>query len=487
MRRWWRNNQHPGVIRAICAIAIAVAVAVTAFVLLRPLFASAPRARIEGKPAISGTGSPSCAGVSVVGKAVDLTAFSLSTDGTDPGTNELILQCIFTTVRPGTTILVPRGARYAHARDLVMPVSDVTLKPEGSGHDPVFISTDATPKGGDTCQFGVGVRGAGPGYRGPCLSFAITGDHDRVSDIEIVNSHRRSFSTLPPGSALVIEGDHQTFSGVRVRFADDVGILVLGATNLSLVNPTVSASGDTGIDITGGPSNQAAGPVGVSHPKVINTGGDGIAVESYLPTALQPDPPLQHDVWVDGAIYMNTGTPTPGHGFAIVGGTGITFTNFSITNSPCSAIYVADGQIFHDAGSTGVKIQQGAITNANTWATRPPPGGLHIPQAAVQVWSDTRVPNQVIRGVEMENITISNTAGGVPRQVADFPTLGDPPAQAEFKDFTFMGTSPSTLLDPGEGHVVGKTPADHYSIVGWHVGDRYGTYRAQRDGRITVD
>lgn len=394
-------------------------------------------------------------------------------DGSHADANELVLQNLFNTVQPCTTILMPRGAVYAHSRELVLSQSDVTIAPAGTGSDPQLLSTDVYTAG-DTCQIW-------KGFPRPCLVFLIRGARDNISDLVVANqSHSLAPGVSPPTEhGIVLSGDGQTLSNVSVWTPAYAGIETEGATNLTLDHPIIVNSG-MGITYAGGASlifhSGSTGPTGnvfVQSPTVVNSGDDGICVESYIGSGS-----IQHDIWVNNYAYINSPTTSYGaHGIAIVGGDRITLTNFVIENSPSAGIYIGSGTAFNDAGSNTVAINGGLLYDVNTAASATTG---RVVQGALQVVPGSTASDGAINNVTVDGINFTNTNPAADRQVGDFPNPNVSPAppsatNVTFKNFTFTGTEPATLFK------YLTTPPRDITTVGWKIVNADGTTTALQD------
>lgn len=395
-------------------------------------------------------------------QTVDLgTIKGLFPNGTHAADNQQILQFIFAIVPPCTTILVPRGAIYAHSGELVLNTADVAIEAEGTGSDPQLLSTDVY-RSGEKCT--------NPGWQfdGPCLALIVTGDRDSLSDLVIANNQpsQNGIGHDPTQHGLVLQGDGQSVTNVTLQKSDWSGIETEGATNLYLNHPSFWNTVNTSLAFHSGPSGPS-GNIFVQNPLFVNPGDDGICVETYINYR-----PLQHDIWVNGETYLNGGTTTAGHGAAVVGGENIVFTNFSISGAPAAAITVMDGTGFQDAGSNNVKFLSGTINNANTWSTGTYP--TRIVQGALLVDSGTDAAGETIDGVDIENVTFNNTTPTANRQVGDFadpyaPADAPPPTNVTFKNFTFTGTEPGILF------TYLTTPLGAFTTSGWKITNAAGT------------
>lgn len=392
-------------------------------------------------------------------------------DGTHADYNELVLQTLFNLVQPCTTILVPRGATYAHSRELVLAQHDVTIQPEGWGSDPVFLATDVYANG-DVCTIWKGlVR--------PCLVFLVSGDRDNLSNLIIANQNHSLAPGAPPTEdGIVFSGDGQSLTAVTVWTPARNGINVLGATNLTLDHPTIVASG-IGITLAGGDSIRFSsgprGPTGyvfVQNPTVIDSGDDGIAFEP------NNDGTIQHDIWVNGYTYTNTAnTFYGGHGISIGGASGITFTNFSMANTPAAGIQIVSGTTWGLLGSNNIKMVGGLLTHTNDWASAPTG---KIIQGALQISPGSTASNATINNVDIENIIFSDTDTAADRQVGDFPLPNVSPApgpatNVTLKNFSFTGSEPWNLFR------YFTTPPSSFTTSGWQIFNSNGTKTVLQD------
>ncbi len=329
--------------------------------------------------------------VSVV---VDVSAYGAVGNGTTDDT--AAIQNALNAVTSGQTLLFDTGKTYLHSAVLyarnpgVHITGSATLAANNESLSAFWIgANDITVDGG--------------------LTFKMLSAPDRFGDWE---NHK----------LVLFNTSGVTVKNVTVDGSCNSGIYVFGSSNYLIQDVTVQNTNGDGIHNTGGSYNGS-----IVRPIIRNTGDDGIAVISYL-----SDGAVSHDITVQSPRFYGN---THGRGFSVVGGQNITFNDIYSDKSSAAGLYISSEKQWDTYGISNVKVIGGTLLNSNTDTT--------TDHGAVLIYNSE--PGQTISGVDIENLTITNTRSTASRQIGILGAGSGGISRVTLKNFTISG-GPSKLL-----------------------------------------
>lgn len=268
------------------------------------------------------------------------------------------LQALFDGLKPGDTLTL-QNKTYQHSGVLYIRVAGVTINGNGAT---LAATNDATS------------------------SVQILADNVTLSNLTLSAPLTGPRYYAPEQHKLVIMADHATVKNVTINGSAGAGVYLDGAGYFELDNVTVKRSRADGIHMTNG-----------SHDGVVNnartewTGDDGIAVVSYV-----PDGAISRNITINSPTVVGT---TWGRGISVVGGQNITYNNITVSDTNAAGVYIATEPSYNTRPVTGVTVNGGTITNANTNTT--------IRHGAILVYAGNAGTS--ISTVTFKNLTIVNT------------------------------------------------------------------------------
>lgn len=181
--------------------------------------------------------------------------------------------------------------------------------------------------------------------------------------------------------------------GVTVTGSAAAGVFAQGARQLVLDAVTVADTRADGIHLTGGCRG-----VAVRSPRVSRSGDDGVAVVSY-----RSDKAVCSEITVSSPTVERT---VGGRGVSVVGGTDISYTDVTVTDSNAAAVYLAcEGKPFDTRPTSRVTVTGGTLTGSNYNAA--------IDHGAVLVYAGAGS----VSDVRVSGLTVTGTRPTASRQV----------------------------------------------------------------------
>lgn len=244
---------------------------------------------------------------------------------TVPGDSTSLLQSMFDALRPGDTLtLAPQI--YRHSGVLTIRVPGVTIIGNGAT---LYATNDSTS------------------------AVKILADNVTLKDLTLGAAQTGPRYYAPEQHKLVIMADHVTVTDVVINGSAGAGIYIDDSGYFELNDVRVIRSRADGIHMTNGSHDGV-----VNNPYTEWTGDDGVAVVSYL-----PDRAISRNITINNPTVNGT---VWGRGVSVVGGQNITYNNITVSNTDSAGIYVASEWSYNTHGVTGVRINGGTVTNANT-------------------------------------------------------------------------------------------------------------------------
>ena len=268
------------------------------------------------------------------------------------------LQAMFDKLKAGDTLTL-ENKTYQHSGVLYIRVAGVTINGNGAT---LAATNDATS------------------------SVQILADNVTLSNLTLTAPLTGPRYYAPEQHSLVVMGDHATVNDVNVIGAAGSGVFIYGAGYFELNNVSVTRSRADGIHMTNG-----------AHDGVLNnvrtewTGDDGIAVVSYA-----NDKAMSRNITINSPTVAGT---TWGRGISVVGGQNITYRNITVSDTNAAGVYIATESTYNTRAVSGVTIDGGTITNADT-----NPAIVH---GAVLVYAGN--PGSGVSAVTVKGLTIVNT------------------------------------------------------------------------------
>jgi hypothetical protein len=299
----------------------------------------------------------------------ELTPANFGAVGNGVTDDSTALQNFFNAGGPNVTLVLPAGSTYAHSRVLTITKAGTHLTGSGT----LLATAEATS------------------------SVWVQADNVTIDGGVVL----RTASTTQRWTAyeqmgLRLDGHSgATIRNVTIDGSAAAGLYVGGAQNFTLDHVTVENTRADGIHMTDGSGNGT-----VIDPTTSNTGDDGIAVVSY-----KYDGTPCHDITVTGADVNGT---TWGRGMSVVGGTNISYSNFTVSNSSSAAVYVAaEGSPYYTFAPVNITVSNGSLAGSNT--------STSVQQGAVLVNSDES--DVTPTNVTVSNVSISATRHSAPWNV----------------------------------------------------------------------
>lgn len=364
---------------------------------------------LEAAAGPTGTGAGSDPEASEVRgpSGTEVTVEEFGADGSDDVDDTAALTEALAGVEPGQQLVFADGANYLTSDLLILEVDDVDLVGAAT-----ITSTDEERSSFQIAGDGSGVYG---------LTFDTEGVSKRWDTWDQQRVH--------------ITGDDVVLDGVVSANSAAAGVFVSGgATGFVLNDVTVLDSMADGIHMTQGASNGR-----VIDPVVRGAGDDGVAVVSYA-----QDGPASSNIEVIRPVVSENDA----RGISVVGGTNVRFSDIDITASAAAAVYIAAEAEWGTTSTSGVVVQGGTITGANTKA--------EIDHGAVLVYASTGT----VKNVQVAGLDVVNTRTGASRQLG--VVTGDPSAvtEVEFTDITVQGGPVQTVVDESQTLELNNVVAD---------------------------
>ncbi|SDF65533.1 glycosyl hydrolase family 28-related protein [Klenkia brasiliensis] len=235
------------------------------------------------------------------------------------------VQEAFDAVRPGGAVLLAEGRTYAVDDVLTLSVPGAVLTGGGT-----LLSTDEERS-----------------------ALKVAADDVVVQDVRLtIEETSRRFDAFEQQRLWLDGHSGVVVRDVSVEGSAAAGIYVYGTRDFVLDGVQVSGTRADGVHITAGASDGE-----VLAPQVRDVGDDGVAVVSY---AQDGDPCARIRVVspvVDG---------TDARGISVVGGTDVTYTDITVSDTAAAGVYVAAEGSYDTTSVDGVRVEGGSVTDANT-------------------------------------------------------------------------------------------------------------------------
>jgi Pectate lyase superfamily protein len=335
--------------------------------------------------------------------ARDVTSFGAVGDGRADDTDAIL--GALASLRPGQSLVFPKGKVFRHAKVLSVSTAGVTLLGPG------------TLRAVDEQSSALKIEAANVTVDG--LGLAIEHTTQRWSTPD----QHRLF--LGPYDGIVIRD-------VVITGSAAAGLFCIGSSNFLLERVHVSDTRADGIHMTGGSRDGR-----VESPTITRSGDDAVAVVSYI-----ADDTICENITVTSALVRTT---TGGRGLSVVGGKNITYTGIDVADSSAAAVYIAcEGGETTSYPVEGVRVSGGVVTGANTDDA--------INHGAVLVYSGHDTGNVI--DVQVTGLTITDTRSTASWQVGVVADFHDPLSDISFDRLTLDATPTPYKGNAAAGAVV---------------------------------
>lgn len=265
----------------------------------------------------------------------------------------------------------------------------------------------------------------------------IDADNVTIENLKItINTTTKRWVAYEQMGLLLYQHSGDVVSHVTIDGSGAAGLMASGASNYTIDSVTIQNTRADCLHQTGGSHNGH-----VISPTVQNCGDDGVAVVSYLGDGVEC-----HDIVIDNPRFLGQ---TNGRGLSVVGGYNVTFNNIYVANSSAAALYFAAEPSYQTYGDSNVLVNGGTIINANQTAS--------VDHGAILVYNG--LAGQKLSGIDIENITISNTRASASRQIGIIAAGSGGADHIKFNNITITG-GPTNLL-------YSDTAANIYTISNW--------------------
>jgi len=329
--------------------------------------------------------------------ALTVEEFGAVGDGTTDDTEAV--QAALDAADPGQGVLFAEGATYAVDDVLTVTTEGVVLTGGGT-----LLATDEQ-----------------------LSSLTISADDVVVQDLTLAveetsqrwDAYEQQRLRLDEHSGIVVRD-------VRVTGSAAAGIYVGGTTDFVLDAVEVSNTRADGIHMTQGASDGR-----VLSPLVRDVGDDGVAVVSYAPDG---DPCARIEV-VSPVVEGSDA-----RGVSVVGGEDVTFTDIQVSDTAAAGVYIAAEGSYDTAGVSGVRVEGGTVTGANT--------DSDTDHGAVLVFNGTE--GRTIEDVEISGLELRDTREDASRWVGLLGGSGGAITDVQLTGLALDGDGPGTLLESNE-------------------------------------